>query len=115
MYYAIFQGYYILSNITGAVPLPMFPPGFALSCPALLFSSFEFRPASDVATVTGGVLDGREITLGASVGVPGYYSTTPQVLTNGSSYTILHFKQGAYTVVAGDEWGDLAISHFEVV
>lgn len=111
MYYGIFQGYDILSNITGAVPLPLFPPGYLLACPDLSFSSFQFHPASDIATVTGGV----EISLETSMVVAGYYSTTPQVLTNGSSYTILHFTQGAYTVVAGDEWGDLAVSHFEVV
>src|SRR5487761_362822 len=55
MYYAIFQGYYIRSNITGAVPLPMFPPGYELSCPDWNFSSIQFRPASDFATVKGGI------------------------------------------------------------
>ena len=114
-YHAIFQGYYIRSNISGAVPLPLFPPGYSLACPDLNFSSLQFRPGTNVATVIGGTLDGRDGSQGGSFVVTGYYSTTPQVLTNGSSYTILHFKQGAYTVVAGDEWGDLAISNFEVI
>lgn len=110
IYFAIFPGYYTLSNITGAAPLPNSLPGEP--CPPSDYQSVQFQSKSNVVIVNGS--PGGPATLHESYSIPGYYNWS-QVLTNGSYYTILHFKQGIYTVVVGDEWGDLAMAYFEVI
>lgn len=102
----IFPGYYDQSNISQASNqsvLPFYKPGL-YPCPAILiFSSYSFQPLSDVANVSFGSMN-----------------LTTVVETNGSwtgsmsSSAFQTFNPGVYTIVAGDEWGDLAIVHFSV-
>jgi len=96
------NGNYVASNISRATFMPLSNPGF--NCSAiinLVFTSVSFRPLSSWANLsyyynhlTSGLfaLDGTET-------IPG--AVYPSQLT-----------PGKYTIVAGDEWGHVALAHF---
>ena len=112
----ILRGYYTQSNMTaGATPLQQFPWGLEVSCPAAAGESghYIFEPLSDNATVYGDLV----LPVGAGFVTNGYYApgqTYNRTLPNGGE-TTTPFEPGMYTVVAGDEWGQVAFDHFEVV
>jgi hypothetical protein len=106
----VLQGNYGPLNVSQAEALEIYQPG--TSCPAVLsgqasVTGFDFQPSSDNATLIGtchavaGCL--REI-INPMVSFSGYWS--------GGAFTSL--PNGVYTVVAGDEWGDVAMVHFTV-
>ncbi|MDA4132481.1 MAG: hypothetical protein OK454_05060 [Thaumarchaeota archaeon] len=106
---AVLRGNYDVANVSSAKALQIYRPGIS-ACPMILASigSFEFQASSDNATVFGGcqpAADGcmSEI-INSTVSFNGYW--------NGSALT--SFPSGVYTVVAGDEWGGMAILHFTV-
>lgn len=69
--------------------------------------TFVFQASSDNATIFGSCQSsGGCLTesVDASIAANGYWS--------GDSFT--SFPSGVYTVVAGDEWGGIAILHFTV-
>jgi hypothetical protein len=107
------QGCYTQSNIS-ASPLQISPPGLAVGCPAFTGNYYLYQPSSDKAPFFGG-----EAVLSMRVGavVSGYYlagqSYNNTLPSGGISTTPL--PVGVYTVVAGDEWAQVAISHFSVV
>ena len=75
--------------------------------------SYIFEPLGDNATVYGAAV----FSVGARLVTNGYYApgqTYNHALPNGGE-TITPFEPGMYTVVAGDEWGQVAFGHFEVV
>jgi len=105
---AVVEGNYDLSNVSSATPLQLYAPG-AYPCAMALagIQSYLFQPTSDNATIYGGCTPSGDCgneTVSATVSVRGYYP--------GASLT--SFPAGVYTVVAGDEWGDIVVSHFVV-
>jgi hypothetical protein len=113
---AIVRGYYTQSNMTaGASPLQQFPSGLLVGCPAAAGEGghYVFEPLSDNATIYGDLV----APAGAGLITDGYYApgqTYVQGQPNGGE-TITPFEPGSYTVVAGDEWGQVAFAHFVVV
>lgn len=113
VHYAIFQGYYVRANLSSGTPLPLVPPGYGPTCFYFNNGNLRFDPLSNNATGFDGA---GFVTLDTGWPTFGYFPYTTQILTNGSDhYNVLYFSQGEYTVVAGDEWGDLAIAYFMVV
>jgi hypothetical protein len=106
---AVLKGNYDLSNVTSGKALQIYQPGLS-SCPMILagIEGFVFQASSDNATLYGSCQPGGGACLNerinSSVSVAGYWS--------GSVFK--SFPIGIYTVVAGDEWGGLAILHFAV-
>jgi len=113
---AILRGYYTQANMTsGAPPLQQFPSGLLVSCPAAVGDGghYIFEPLGYNATIYGDVVAPAE----AGLVTDGYYApgqTYEQGQPNGGE-TITPFEPGTYTVVAGDQWGQVAFAHFEVV
>lgn len=106
---AVLSGNYDLSNVSSGKALQIYNPG-VYACPMILSSirSYVFQPSSDNATVFGSCQSNANgcfsEAVAASISVGGYWT--------GNSFT--NFPSGVYTVVAGDEWGGLAILHFTV-
>jgi hypothetical protein len=99
---SIYQGYYDLNNVSllaSQSSLHFYQPG-VYSCPAMfVMSQYAFAPSSDVAG--GAAMSSVISTNGTWTGVV-------------SSSTFHEFAPGVYTVVGGDEWGDVAVVHFTV-
>lgn len=113
---ALYSGFYTLDNVSEGTPIPIYyqvPANYTGSffCPLISvgIASFDFYPSSGTAIVnrqvnqTPAEVDtvGATLTLGAG--------TT----SNAWGYPVT-FSPGVYTVLAGDEWGQLAIIHFVV-
>lgn len=115
MYFAMFQGYYTMANVSSATPLPFFPPGSAASCPASRSPNyFLFEPSGDEVIGFGG-----HFSMTTSESENGYYSTTEVAsyepnATQGTVPAFLSFSPGVYTIAAGDEWGDVVTLHLVV-
>ena len=109
---AIARGYYTASNVTSANFLDLVNPNATFACPGY-FSAFGdvagyvFQPMSDMAASYGCVAVRPCLTQEVSTGVTvtGYW---------GQSGTFTYFPRGTYTVLAEDEWGNLAIAYFTV-
>lgn len=104
---AVLRGNYDVVNVSSAKVLQIYRPGIS-ACPMILagIGSFEFEASTDNATIFGGCQPSgggclSEI-INSTVSFNGYW--------NGSALTSL--PSGVYTVVAGDEWGGIAILHF---
>ena len=102
---AVFQGKYTGANLSQAVPLRIFP---VVPCPLIVryITGYEFQPMSDNATVLPGT---GEVPMRTEVFVNGTYNANGG-LQNGTT----PFLPGIYTVVAGDEWGNLALDYLVV-
>jgi hypothetical protein len=107
---AVLRGNYDVANFSSAKALQIYRPGIS-ACPMILagIGSFGFQASSDNATIFGGCQaagGGGCITetINSTVSFNGYWS--------GSGFK--SFSNGVYTVVAGDEWGGIAILHFTV-
>jgi hypothetical protein len=107
---AVFSGFYDLSNYTHGTALSIFPwpaPSPAYNyCGTYIIehswigsTTYAFEPESDNATLS---LSGQ-----------GSWNT-PMSLTVLLKPLNITFPVGQYTVVAGDEWGDLLVAHFVV-
>jgi hypothetical protein len=127
---AVMKGFYTSANISAGQPLHLFEQS---SCPAYFPAAYYiFGPASDYVrmiskpdasllkasnssftTQTSNPLGDMMsvIPLGGSCcrQIPGPQNCTCFVTTT------VPFAVGTYTVVGGDEWGDLAILHFFVL
>ncbi len=102
---AVYQGVYTVANASQGMPLRVFP---VVPCPMLVryIAGYQFQPTSDNAVV----LPGSEAApMAAIVNVSGTYNAG-----TGFSRAPTPFTPGAYTVVAGDEWGNLAFAYFAV-
>jgi hypothetical protein len=112
----ILRGYYTQSNMTtGATPLQWFPYGLGVLCPAAIGvgGHYLFEPMSDNATVYGNlVFPVRDVLIAYGYYAPG--QTYNRNLPDGGEI-VTPFEPGKYTVVAGDEWGQVAFDHFEVL
>ena len=91
--YEMLQGNYGLSNFTQGTALWLQPPPSLVGCCAESQppTSYAFQPLSEANVLSGSY--------------PGYF-------VGGSTFT--PFSPGTYTVLAGDEWGEVAILHFTV-
>ncbi|HVP23815.1 MAG TPA: hypothetical protein VMS77_07885 [Conexivisphaerales archaeon] len=101
---AVLKGVYTSSNVSQGERLSIFP---LLPCPMIvrLITAYVFLPMSDSAYVLPG--DSPQ-PIAALVPVSGTYGT------GGMPDQTAPFVPGQYTVVAGDEWGNLAFAYFTV-
>ncbi len=132
----IFPGFYSLNNISKAgKALSLFPPIF---CPSFTFPQtlspfFVFAPQSAEAEVEGGystqynhfanttetftdvTYDLQSIT--SSVTLNSYCCREIVGGQNCGCYTygFIPFETGTYTIVGGDEWGGMVLTHFSVI
>ena len=111
---AIFKGSYASANVSSATPLQIYEPGI-YHCPMILagISSYVFQPLSDIASVfqmseATAVINNMEMDTEFEPAPTGYWASN----NVGAAFT--HFEPGIYTVVGGDEWGNLIILHFTV-
>jgi hypothetical protein len=107
---AVLSGNYDAANVSSGKSLQIYDPA-VYACPAMLsgIDGFLFQPSSDNATVYGscGSAACFNETASAILSVTGYWTGGPSTFTS--------FPSGIYTVIAGDEWGGIAILHFAVV
>jgi hypothetical protein len=113
---AAFRGNYGKNNLSSAKPLEIWP---LISCPAyavLNVTSYSFLPKEDVANYSGYFVTSSQspparqesytrIAFGASIYAAngtGFYSSLDSSLPS------------TYTLVAGDEWGQVVLLHFKV-
>ena len=109
---AIYQGYDTSSNFSKATPLNLNEPNVIMHGCILKIGhdfAYDFKPLSDIEVLGYGntISDLNNIVLKDEVDLKGYW-------TNDSISEFQHFQPGVYTVVAGDEWGALAVLHFTV-
>lgn len=102
---AILKGYYTEQNMSEAGSLWLYPN---LPCPMPLgITGYTFQPMSNVAT--------REcspsFSCHDSIAIEGNLTIGGYLSGNGN---VTPFESGTYTIVGGDEWGDVAIQHFTV-
>jgi len=105
--FGIFQGYYDQSNYTKATALVLYNASETYLCTTFAYGIFtySFQPHSDVAELLN------------SSGVPLYnesISTSDRIggYWHGSTYQV--FPAGNYTIMAADEWGQVAFLYFTV-
>ena len=108
---AVFQGNFIASDVLSATPLKLYDPTAMFNCPAMLsgISAYAFEPSSDTAAIfqNSGTSPAMTKSMNSKVESTGYWVANPNESLN-------DFDPGVYTVIGGDEWGDLAIVHFIV-
>ncbi len=104
---AVFAGYYVFANVSSGSPLYLAQPG-TYYCSSYSFDGYTFMPSSNKAILTP--------------------SATPQVIQStkvisgtwfvgpSPTYTpkFVQFAPGTYTVIEGDEWGDILFLYFDV-
>jgi hypothetical protein len=121
--FQISNGYYTESNVSFATsPLQLSPPGLAIPCILLQRSFYLFQPSSNMAEflVSTPPPTYFMVPMGISQLVRGSFQT--RCCTNLSTITMIPvppssvppFPYGVYTLVAGDEWGQLVLLHFAV-
>jgi hypothetical protein len=107
---SIAQGHYTLSNVSSAKFLIFINPAVTYTCTVQApepVTTYTFSPMSDAAVARG------------SCGslVCGYDTTASDQLVASGSYVggaLTGFAPGAYTIVAGDEWGNSLLAYFTV-
>ena len=105
---ALFKGHYTLQNFTQGERVSLQSPVQNYLCVRPPFSTgyYHFLPKSDTAVVQVD-MGNQTVTLpmGTSISIAGYWTAE-------GSFTPL--QHGTFTLVAGDEWGALALLHFSV-
>ena len=123
VYYQVFQGYYVQSNISSAgSPLQVSPVYKFLSCPQFIWSYYLFQPSSDQALIPNGHSETnssiiyQKTTTGLTALLTGNYTEmyNASIFTMNGALPPPPFPPGTYTLVAGDQWGQLVILHFVV-
>jgi hypothetical protein len=112
MGFAIYHGAYSLDNFTSGTPLALLEPGVSFNegvpSPPTYYS---FQPVSDIATLSSGTFFFR----GTSTTSISFTDEVSGFWTGGVSnpnFTV--FPPGTYTIVAMDQWGQLALLRFTV-
>ena len=123
LYYQVYPGWYSTSNISeSGTPLQVSPVYQFLSCPLFQRSYYLFHPLSDIASIPVGFFTINSSTvyqdtqMVSSGSLTGNYSRAynASIFTPNGALPPPPFKPGIYTVVAGDEWGQMVILHFSV-
>jgi hypothetical protein len=115
--FAIFQGYYDLSNYTNGRALPLYNTTYAVTCTSTILPAthYVFNPQSEIATAYNarGPVSPLETNTSVSLSftTKGYF-TGGQYLGTGASFH--GFSPGTYTVLAADEWGKVVLVHFTI-
>lgn len=111
--FAVYWGAYGLDNFTSGTPLALIEPGVSFNngepSPPTYYS---FQPMSDVATLSSGtfLFRGTSTTsISFTDEISGYWTGGP----SNSEFNV--FPPGNYTIVALDQWGQVALLHFAVV
>jgi hypothetical protein len=111
---AIFRGYFTQANVSSASRIPIF---YVLACPTTTqttttAASYSFPQGTVMSSIT-------DVHVNNSTLIP---TTTGQCSSNGTPATCLtpvasleSTAPGVYTLVGGDEWGNLVFLHFTVV
>ena len=111
--FVILKGYYTKDNVASGHPLQLYQPG-PYFCPAAVsgIKSYAFDPESNLASVVTRTSNiGFKLTIQGQGVFAGSWSRTMPI----QGQTIFHqFSLGVYTVVGGDEWGDITILNFTV-
>ena len=115
----LYQGHYTNQNISSGTPLTIYTPNANTTsaprpedCPAKpdVFS-YDFAPQSDNAIINltwAGDNTSTTYSLSDSVSILGYWSGS-------SSAEAFHpLNPGVYTVLAGDEWGNMVLEYVTV-
>ena len=112
---AIFRGDYTSLNFSAATPLTIYDPHATRLCPTNApIISYSFQPSSDTANV----IEDSNLNPGNNsrqfkyeVTIKGYWPDNDYHSTS----QLIGFVPGIYTVVAGDEWGNLVLLHYTVI
>jgi hypothetical protein len=108
----VFQGSYTTENLSSATPLELYDPNTqVVGCmpPVSNVTAYDFKSSSDIATLSGDAINGST-TFEMSAEVIGginWVGNPPKAVQQ-------YFEPGIYTVVGGDEWGNMVILHFTV-
>ncbi len=107
---AVLQGDFSLDSIASATPLVLYDPNAINSCPMILagITAYNFQPSSDMAAISTS-FNSQPVTMemSSSLEVSGNWTGAPNAVFTA-------FTPGVYTLVGGDEWGNVAILHFIV-
>lgn len=107
---AVLRGYYTAQNISAGTTLDMFKPGPPTTCPVTYLQYLVFQPESSNVQVNSNMKLQMNVTITISGYWTGFWNPPP-----GSPPATFHeFEAGTYTVVTGDEWGNLVLLHFSV-
>jgi hypothetical protein len=111
----VFHGFYTQQNISAGSGLGLFAPG-TYGCPGILaVSHYVFQPAgSNVSIFAQGPNGTSSLCCYAHPGEPAPAADSLPISGYYSSGNFHSFETGAYTVAAGDEWGELVLLHFVV-
>lgn len=112
MGFAVFKGYLTSADYASAQALTVcnssIPDASCSAGSGAAPTSYGFIPDSDAAAVYDPQLVGQ-YDMQASASVDGFWSGSS------SSAQFTPFPAGNYTVIAGDEWGQLLVLHFGIV
>lgn len=110
---AVFQGYYGENNVSSAAnALSLNWPSGGPSCVGVNINSFSWYDQSKIANVSVGSYSLlHNFQVNATVPINGNYSGNS---ASNRSSTPTPFPQDIYTIVVGDEWGQLVTLHFMV-
>jgi hypothetical protein len=112
---AIVHGYYSKPDLNGTTSLLILYP---LGLPGTVFcvftggppSEYDFYPSSNVAIARNATFDhDLNESISTSMSFSGYYNSSQWFSTE-----TINFPPGVYTVIGGDEWGQLVLLHFVV-
>jgi len=115
---AVYQGDYTSLNYSSTTPLNLYNPKAIFLCQPLetsISTSFSFQPLSDIADI----IHGNSITSGHTSSIISRQQISAEMTLKGywtddSIPKFTYFNPGVYTVVGGDEWGNLTLVHFTV-
>lgn len=104
--YAIMQGHHEPGNISEAPSI-----NYGMMCTTVMGGAevYSFQPSSDTASVVGSCSPNPCFTKPVST-----WRSFSQYPSGGGPEPWTNFTTGVYTVVAEDEWGDLATASFTV-
>jgi len=111
---AVFEGDYVASNLSTGTPLTLYNPHITRLCPTNYpVISYSFLPSLDWAQVIENPANPLHNfqQMQYELTINGYWPDD----NFSSNSQLTSFKPSVYTVVAGDEWGNLIILHFTVV
>jgi hypothetical protein len=117
---AIVQGNYSNFDLNGTTSLPILsPPGVIAYCFLVgTPSEYDFYPSTNVAFAHYQETDffnDQNVSISTSMSFSGYFSSGYYNSSGFYNYETINFSPGVYTVIGGDEWGQLVLLHFVVI